>query len=467
MYFAAALLVLVGCNNKDNALNNTPEGTPFKKGQQVTLTIGAGNNANQVTPRKVTGIDNTTDGLIEFRWEEDDQILVRVDQETAVFTLISEPGLEYGLFSGTMPADGSTFDIQYPINEPNITKQVYTTEKPIPADSMLFAATNCTLDNEATLLAQNAMLQLNLYGTDKTVGMIIFKNITVEPAVSDTLICTGGKTIDATSTEATPFYMIVPAGEYKFEVEVYDNAATPAKICSFATSAAKTFAAGECMNMPAKEVAEPYVDLGLSVRWATMNVGATKPEEYGDHFAWGETEPYYITQSPLTWKTNKIGYNWQSYCGADEFTEWITVPYDVNGVLKPEFDVATVKWGGTWRMPTGAEIEELMEKCTFAWTYDYNGTGVPGKIVTGPNGESFFLPADGDYTYIDNGTTLLPYDILANGCSYWCSTLDYVDPSVPYSAHNFIVEESDYEVFIYPGASRCYGYLVRPVCPKE
>lgn len=452
MYFAAALLVLAGCNKKDNALNNTPEGTPFKKGQQVTLTIGTSDNANQGAPRKVAGIDNTTNNRIDFTWEEGDKILVKVGDQTAEFTLSSEPGSVYGEFAGTMPADGSTFDIQYPIYVPNITKQVYTTEKPIPADSMLFRATDCTLDADAFLLAQNAMVQFNLYGTDKTVGMIIFKNITVEPAVSDTLICTGGKTIDATAVEATPFYMIVPAGEYQFEVEIYDNATTPAKICSFATSAINTFIAGECLNMPAKEMVSNthngyvYVDLGLpsGLKWATCNVGATAPEDYGDHFAWGETSPKEV----YNWST----YKWcngsndtqTKYCihseyGYNEFTDGKTT-------LEPEDDAAHVNWGGNWRMPTKAEQDELRNNCTWTWTQK---NGINGYEVEGPNKNTIFLPASGSYS------ASLNY-VGSNGM-YWSSSLDegFSDCASELHFDSNLVTRGDIR--------RALGYSVRPV----
>ena len=429
MYFVTTLLVLAGCNNKDNALNNAPEGTPFKKGQQVTLTIGTGNNANQVTPRKVAGIDNTTNNRIDFTWEEGDKILVKVGDQTAEFTLSSEPGSVYGEFAGTMPADGSTFDIQYPIYVPNITKQVYTTEKPIPADSMLFRATNCTLDAEATLLAQHAMVQFNLYGTDKTVGMIIFKNITVNPAVSDTLICTGGKTIGATAVEATPFYMVVPTGEYQFEAGIWDNATTPAEICSFATSAAKTFTAGECLNMPAKEVKEPfvptYVDLGLpsGVKWATCNVGATKPEEYGDYFAWGETAPH--PNNNYSWGSYKYCCN-GDWTGMTKYTypdnqessiwySWGSFIGDNKRTLELIDDAARVKWEGNWRMPTAEEFQELMDNCNHSWT---TRNGVKGRLFTSKtNSDNYiFLPAAG----FRDGSSLC--EAVVNGF-YWSSSL--------------------------------------------
>ena len=104
-----------------------------------------------------------------------------------------------------------------------------------------------------------------------------------------------------------------------------------------------------------------YVDLGLpsGTLWADRNVGADSPEAYGDYFAWGETTP-------------KSTYNWSTYkwCNGDRYTmtkyctssSYGTV--DNKTVLDPEDDVAHVKWGGIWRMPTKAEMLELQDRCT-------------------------------------------------------------------------------------------------------
>ena len=137
--------------------------------------------------------------------------------------------------------------------------------------------------------------------------------------------------------------------------------------------------------------------------WATSNLGASKPEEYGDYYAWGETEPYYSSQSPLTWKNGKTGYNWASYkwCNgsASTLTKYNTSSsngtVDNKTVLDAADDVASVKLGGKWRMPTDAEWTELRTKCTWTWTDNYNGTGVAGRIVSATNGNSIFLPAAG------------------------------------------------------------------------
>ncbi|MCD8287112.1 MAG: DUF1566 domain-containing protein, partial [Clostridia bacterium] len=115
-----------------------------------------------------------------------------------------------------------------------------------------------------------------------------------------------------------------------------------------------------------------YVDLGLSVKWATCNVGASSPSDYGDYYAWGDTK----TKSKYT-IFNSSTYNKKKMD-------------DIAG--NESYDVARATWGGTWRMPTKAEIQELVRKCTIiSTTID----GVNGRMVTGPNGNSIFFPAAG------------------------------------------------------------------------
>lgn len=131
-----------------------------------------------------------------------------------------------------------------------------------------------------------------------------------------------------------------------------------------------------------------YVDLGLSVLWATCNIGATTPEEYGHYFAWGETEP----KTQYTW-TN---YKWCE--GTDEtLTKYCTnADYGIVDnltLLEPEDDAATVNWGGNWRTPTYSEVVELKDQCTWVWTIQ---NGVKGhKVTSNINGNSIFLPAAG------------------------------------------------------------------------
>lgn len=121
------------------------------------------------------------------------------------------------------------------------------------------------------------------------------------------------------------------------------------------------------------------VDLGLSVKWASCNVGAKSPKDYGDYYAWGETE----TKSNYDGGTYKLF--WDDIDG-DGYGEFVNIDNNISGT---SYDVASVKWGDGWRMPTYDEFKELLEKCS--WTFTY----YEGYKVTGPNGNSIFLPLPG------------------------------------------------------------------------
>lgn len=127
-----------------------------------------------------------------------------------------------------------------------------------------------------------------------------------------------------------------------------------------------------------------WVDLGLSVKWATCNIGADSPEDYGDYFAWGETE----TKKRYDWDNcfDCLDGKWDGRWGI----------YKIGGktIISPTsgHDTARENWGGSWRMPTDAEFEELCNKCVWTWT---SQGGHNGYKVTGPNGNSIFLPAAG------------------------------------------------------------------------
>ncbi len=187
-----------------------------------------------------------------------------------------------------------------------------------------------------------------------------------------------------------------------------------------------------------------YVDLGLpsGIKWAAYNVGATKPEEYGGYYAWGETE-------------EKSNYSWSTYkwCkgSSDTMTKYCTNSsygtVDNKTVLDPEDDVVHVKWGGDWRMPTKAEQDELRNNCTWTWTTQ---NGVNGYSVTGPNGNSIFLPATGYRLGADVNDR-------GNYGYYWSSSLG---SSSSGNAYNLDFSGSNY---VWNYSSRCYGQSVRPV----
>ena len=216
--------------------------------------------------------------------------------------------------------------------------------------------------------------------------------------------------------------------------------------------------------IPSSSVPVPEaIDMGLSsgIKWASFNLGASKPEEYGDYYAWGEMAPYYSSQDPLTWKEGKeAGYGWASYkwCNGSNtsLTKYCNNSYygyegftDTKVVLDPEDDAAHVILGGNWRMPTDAEWTELRDKCTWTWTTQ---NGVNGRLVTANNGNSIFLPVAGLW----NGTNIGDVGSLGN---YWSSSLCTGYPvyalGVIFDSNNVIIMYED---------DRSYGFSVRPVC---
>ena len=190
-----------------------------------------------------------------------------------------------------------------------------------------------------------------------------------------------------------------------------------------------------------------YVDLGLpsGLKWATCNVGASKPEEYGDYFAWGETKP----KTDYSWSTYKWGsdnddltkYCNKSYYGLNGFT-------DNKTTLDLADDAARANWRGKWRMPTEEEFRELIDNTSSKRVFNYNGTGVNGRLFTANNGKSIFLPAAGRSFYYGAGS----YGY------YWSSSL-----STYGSGSFYLYFSSGLE---YVGSSpRDDGHAVRPVRP--
>ena len=185
------------------------------------------------------------------------------------------------------------------------------------------------------------------------------------------------------------------------------------------------------------------IDLGLSVKWASCNVGANRPEEYGDYFAWGEVKP----KSVYSWYTYK-------YCNgsSNTLTKYNSDSYygrvDYKSTLEAQDDAATANWGGAWRMPTKAEQDELRTKCKWVWT---TLNGVNGYKVIGPNGNSIFLPAAG---YLHARTL----DDAGSFGYYWSSSLYAGFPDLAYCMYFYVYDVNRDDNFRY------YGLSIRPVC---
>lgn len=188
-----------------------------------------------------------------------------------------------------------------------------------------------------------------------------------------------------------------------------------------------------------------FVDLGLSVKWATCNIGAEKPEECGDFFAWGETKP-------------KSYYDWSNLKYCNDATNLHFSKYKCNGrkrdnrtTLELEDDAAHANWGGGWRMPTSKEFEELKYKCTWKWITMNGEEGY--KVTSKKNGNSIFLPAANYYRYTFFRSS-------SHYGDYWSSSLD---DRYSYYARALRLDSDDYSV---KNRHRADGMSVRPVLRK-
>lgn len=222
-----------------------------------------------------------------------------------------------------------------------------------------------------------------------------------------------------------------------------------------------------------KEKGHAYVDLGLpsGTLWATCNVDASSPEEYGGYYAWGETE----TKTDYSWET----YKWFSgdwWIGGGDyypvFSKYVTNESGIEGrldnktILDPEDDVAYVKWGGKWRMPTLKDFKELQKECAYELVI-YNGKN--GLKFVGPNGKSIFFPYAG-YRYYSSNQDIKVIDGAGNYGYYWASTRNenywsYYGSGMRIGISGWFSEEGMMGCF--EDRARGLGFCIRPVFPKK
>ena len=185
----------------------------------------------------------------------------------------------------------------------------------------------------------------------------------------------------------------------------------------------------------AKEQSKQAVDLGLSVKWATWNIGAEKPEDCGNYYAWGETS---------TKKTYANNYFDRDYSKYNRNRLTVLDSYD---------DAAHSRWGGGWRIPTKEEIQELVDKCNWKWT---RMNGVLGYLITAPVPyiNSIFLPVTG----MRLDTRLLYSDTSAY---YWSSSLSTSSNEMAWQLY---FKSNDINVV---PLNRSVGRVIRPVYPKD
>ena len=309
--------------------------------------------------------------------------------------------------------------------------------------TLLFAAMSC---EKAADSIKNNPKEVIVTGSATDIGLMSAKlygwcNKNGEPGVSipfgieysDTDLTTDGVMMQATDKDSDNKYCC-EAVDLNYNTLYYYRA------WAFINGALQY---GEVKSFKTSGLANGAVDMGLSVKWAGCNLGATKPEEYGDYYAWGETE----TKDNYDWSTYKFGnsslgpfskYNTNSSYGTVDNKTTLETGPDGD-------DVASKKLGGRWRMPTDSEWTELRENCTWKWVTVNSVTGV--LVISNKNGNAIFLPAAGFrlFSYL--------YD---DWSAYWSSSLntDYPDAWLVYFNSDDVSRDS---------YLRCYGFSVRPV----
>lgn len=340
---------------------NNEVGTPFQAGQKVTLAASMGSDGAKQMPGKqrVAGVDNGSQ--IDLTWDADDQITVKVGDATAVFTLESGAGTASAIFTGTMPAAGSTYQVSYPANydESVLASQTYVENGFGKGLMKMSTKTDGTLDGGFVLSADNALVAFNFTGEDA-----LSKIVLTNPAASKnyTLGCTGV----TLNSVAKVFYFVIPAGTWSngFTVEVYDAGGNV--INSFTKEGAVDFSATSAVDMPEKEVeAEKEPTIGI------FSVSATEKV----NFSPGNLQ---YTQSTNTWSFAENQYD---YIGTDNVT---------GGSVSTD-----VKWGDS---KSGTALADKID--LFGWSTSANNFG----ITTSTMSEDYFG------SFVDWGTNIIGSD---------------------------------------------------------
>ena len=449
LFFAtivAAVAMFTSCESDDSL---SPDSLSSQTTEHVvftaslpTTTLGSGTATVPHIKTTTINTDANDPNRGKVSWEQSDQITISDGTHTALYGIDTYDGgsavLKYLSGDQLDYSVGTNYTATYGV-APS-TEQTYSaevTKLPMTATSTMTSTSNKLL-LEFTVTC--GVLKLNLTKAGESV-----KSIAVSDGTTTyTLTCTEAVSI----ASGADFCIALPAGTYTTFTII--NSQDDSCIISYATGVTIAANTIQPLDFKSKLIFNEYeyVDLGLSVKWATCNIGASSPEDYGDYYAWGETE-------------TKSKYSWNNYKWCKGSNTSIT-KYCTNGsygtvdnktTLELSDDVARVKWGGSWRMPTMAEQQELIDNCTWTWTANYNSTGVKGYIVTSnTNSNSIFLPAAG---YI--------YDASLNeagsGGYYWSRSLFSGDTR----AYRLNITSSSKNCS--NGGYRYGGRSVRAVCP--
>lgn len=349
-------------------------GNPFKKGQEVTLLASIGNNQTNAKflPNKqcIYGTDSNPDdpksGSIILTWNEGDQILVTVDNQTAIFTLEDGAGTTNGLFKGIMPANGTSYKVQYPINTPLLSEQKYV-EGGFGNGLMQMEGIG-DLDNGFVLSAQNALLGLQLTGKQEISKIIVTNS---ENGDTYTLNCSNV----ALSTANTIFYIVVPTGTWKngFVVDIY-GANDNTLIKQLSTNKSTTFDTNNAVIMPALSIS-PYNPMGFSINESGSQVffskGNLQYTQSTQTWSFAENQYDYIGENNLKFDDNGHAILEDKIDWFGQSTDNIATPFGISlSNSGDDYVGGFVDWGTnqighdapyTWRTLSKTEWEYLLK----------------------------------------------------------------------------------------------------------
>lgn len=428
----AAVFALVSCSKDEMEVSLSGDSPRF------TATIAGGTR---------TTVDVTNGKVV---WNVSDEITVKdAADKTAIYKIESidaESGEATFVIKNGQPAiGGGPYTATYG-TEPAAVQNYSATA------GELYMTASETTNNKLTFSVQCGLMKLNLTKADESVTMIAVTG-TPDGGAETTYILNCKPQISIST--ARDFYIALPAGRYtKIEITSASDSRCVLKAAAgveVATNHIKPVTFGE-----SKLNFIPFlVDLGLSVKWASCNLGASTPDEYGDYYQWGGTTnvnatgiDLYFNNCPYHDASTNPYSGWLKYITSDKSSYWSGADgADNKFLLEPSDDAAHVSLGGDWRIPTAAEWEELNVNCTWKWTG--KGYLVTSK-VPGYEGKSIFIPAAG--YRMGDGFSSQDYE-----GDYWTSSLCVETPE---AAHKAIFDAYSCRVY---HEGRFAGYPIRPV----
>ena len=375
LYITAILIAVVSCTSQVEQVS-----TPFVAGQEVTLcaTMPSGQAVNHLpSKQRISGKDthptDPTQGSISLSWDKGDEVLVTVGGKSAVFTLESGAGTQQATFRGTMPADGISFSVSYPVNytEDVLTIQPYVENGFAKGLMKMSTKSNGTIDDGFTLSADNALLGLQLTG-DVVISKIGVTN--KANGKTYTLDCSAQ---EVRATDEQVFYIVLPAGTWGngLKVEVYNGNGIVIEE-RIKTSQAE-FVAGQALMMPEVEVHDilTFEVNGVKINMVyveggTFMMGATAGKnEFPQHSV--TLSSYMISQTEVTqglWE-QVMGYNNSLFKG--EYLPVEKVSWEESQTFIQKLNEMT---GKHFRLPTEAEWEYAARGGKNSRGYTYSGS---------------------------------------------------------------------------------------------